>query len=345
MSLQIFIVLQNPPSALGYAEWRPPYSSLVFMKPLIMTKASRAEARAWFGKWLPCKRWDERPMDLFIAHGLGALPTAAVSTLTYTREEETAGYIYVQWVQQPCTPVGATWRSAEKLAPAPEEADAEAELGNELLCTEEADGLGTTLHPTGVADERATALLWSGNAEAELGTELLSTEDAAEDVLGAELACPRDADGVATALVCPKDAGTDELATKLIGPEDVGVSALLCETTEDGADETGMFETLEGMGAGNEKEETEAEIIEPEDRPETGGGSAEDDPEGRNDIPDGRAVEVTVTVVVVAEYDATVEIFADGEGSREDGTSMGPTGLGIGHDAPLPSRLTKKSQP
>ncbi|KAJ7481879.1 alpha/beta-hydrolase [Mycena latifolia] len=115
-------------SALGYADSRSPYS-MILIEPPMMTKevfvqafqepsqlkalmdlvknkkhvwASRADACAWFRKRLPRKRWDDRVLDLFtvflnlgpprLPDGRGALTV----TLASTREQETAGYVYVQ---------------------------------------------------------------------------------------------------------------------------------------------------------------------------------------------------------------------------------------------------------
>ncbi|KAF7356696.1 Alpha/beta-hydrolase [Mycena venus] len=63
---------------------------------------SREIACAWFAKRLPWKRWNTHILDAFIQYGLRDLPTAAYPdrangvTLSCTRGQEAAGYIYHQ---------------------------------------------------------------------------------------------------------------------------------------------------------------------------------------------------------------------------------------------------------
>ncbi|KXN84100.1 hypothetical protein AN958_00458 [Leucoagaricus sp. SymC.cos] len=61
---------------------------------------SREDAYAWFRKRFPWKVWHKDAFDLFINYGLQDLPTASYPdktegvTLSCTREQEAAGYIY-----------------------------------------------------------------------------------------------------------------------------------------------------------------------------------------------------------------------------------------------------------
>ncbi|KAJ6498321.1 alpha/beta-hydrolase [Mycena vulgaris] len=116
-------------STTDYSPDDLPYSSMILVEPTMMTKEILAEAfkhpteivrvmnavkkrqdiwesreiaRAWFAKRLPWKRWDPRILDGFIEYGLRDLPTAAYPdrangvTLSCTRKQEAAGYIYHQ---------------------------------------------------------------------------------------------------------------------------------------------------------------------------------------------------------------------------------------------------------
>jgi hypothetical protein len=55
------------------------------------------------------------------------------------------------------------------------------------------------------------------------------------------------------------------------------------------------------MGEGKEKADEETKTIEPVDRPDTGGGTAEEDPEGKYDISDCMAVGLAVIDVSMKE--------------------------------------------
>ncbi|KAJ7101880.1 hypothetical protein C8R44DRAFT_945835 [Mycena epipterygia] len=109
------------------------------------------------------------------------------------------------------------------------------------------------------------------------------------------------ADELAAALLFAEDAGTDELAAALLlaedAPADELAAALLCpeaDETPDGAPDADPDADEEGIGGGIEKADEETNTIEPVDTPDTGGGTAEEDPDGKYDMPDGRAVEVAV---------------------------------------------------
>ncbi|KAJ7136596.1 hypothetical protein C8R44DRAFT_728581 [Mycena epipterygia] len=148
----------------------------------------------------------------------------------------------------------------------------------------------------GCKDEDAGLLAEDGDGRAdELAAVLLFAEDARMDEL-------------ATALLCTDDAPPDELVTVLLCPEADGTEFPEADETKD----TGVADELEapegdpdadeeGMGNGKENADEETKTIEPEDTLDTGGGKAEEEPEGKYDISDGRAVEVAVIGVSVNE--------------------------------------------
>ncbi|KAI8984799.1 Alpha/beta hydrolase family-domain-containing protein [Trametes punicea] len=108
-----------------YAVDRLPFASLILVDPLMVTRErlqeaikegammlrapdaararknvwpSRPEAKEWFAKRLPWRRWDPRVLDLYLEHGLRELPTATYPdlkegvTTAATREQEAAFY-------------------------------------------------------------------------------------------------------------------------------------------------------------------------------------------------------------------------------------------------------------
>nr|VWP01721.1 Uncharacterized protein [Ganoderma boninense] len=110
---------------LGYALDRLPFSSMIVIEPPMMPPkmlkyaqekrlpmlraielaktrqdvwSSREEAREWFGRQFPWRRWDKRVFDLFIEHALHDLPTATYPsqregvTLACTRAQDSAAY-------------------------------------------------------------------------------------------------------------------------------------------------------------------------------------------------------------------------------------------------------------
>ncbi|KAJ7101924.1 hypothetical protein C8R44DRAFT_746959 [Mycena epipterygia] len=158
-----------------------------------------------------------------------------------------------------------------------------------------------------------------GGAELFAGvlTGLLCTDDAALNDDAGLLAEDeaRRADEVVAALLFAEDAGRDELAAALLFAEDAPAeeptaaliwaedvpadefaAALLCleaDETPDGAPDADP-DADEGISGGIEKADEETNAIKPVDIPDTGGGTAEEDPDGKYDMPDGRAVEVAV---------------------------------------------------
>ncbi|KAJ7094282.1 hypothetical protein C8R44DRAFT_951599 [Mycena epipterygia] len=119
----------------------------------------------------------------------------------------------------------------------------------------------------------------------------------------------------AVALLFAEDPPAEELAAGLLRADDVPAgeltTALLCPEVDeradaDIADEPGAPDpdpdtNEEGMGEGKENADEETNTIEPFDTPGTGGGSAEETPNGKNDILDGSPVEVAVMGVSVKE--------------------------------------------
>ncbi|KAI1787359.1 Alpha/beta hydrolase family-domain-containing protein [Ganoderma leucocontextum] len=110
---------------LGYALDRLPFSSMILIEPPMMTPevlrhaqekrlpmlravelaktrkdvwSSREEAREWFGRQFPWRRWDKRVFDFFVDHALHDLPTATYPnhqegvTLACTRAQDSAAY-------------------------------------------------------------------------------------------------------------------------------------------------------------------------------------------------------------------------------------------------------------
>ncbi|EIN09173.1 alpha/beta-hydrolase [Punctularia strigosozonata HHB-11173 SS5] len=116
-------------STTGYPASHLPYRSVILVDPPMMTKEildrsmqrnspligvielaknrkdiwpSRSAAREWLAKRMPWRRWSQEVLDLYVEHALRELPTATYPdrkegvTLSCTREQESAGYIFHQ---------------------------------------------------------------------------------------------------------------------------------------------------------------------------------------------------------------------------------------------------------
>ncbi|EIN09722.1 alpha/beta-hydrolase [Punctularia strigosozonata HHB-11173 SS5] len=116
-------------SAATFPESQLPYRSMILIEPPMMNKEtikhvmqpnssivlatkfaskrkdvwpSRTAAREWLAKRMPWNRWEPEALDLYVEYALRDLPTAKYPditegvTLSCTREQEYAGYIYHQ---------------------------------------------------------------------------------------------------------------------------------------------------------------------------------------------------------------------------------------------------------
>ncbi|KAI0316911.1 alpha/beta-hydrolase [Amylostereum chailletii] len=150
-------------STTGFPTTALPYASLILIEPPMMSReilaraqarerqtallsviemakirkdvwVSREEARTWFAKRLPWKRWTERALGLYIDHALRDLPTGTYPdveggvTLACTRVQEAVGYVYHQdgidsldWLKELCPAIPVHCIFGGRLDMVPEE--------------------------------------------------------------------------------------------------------------------------------------------------------------------------------------------------------------------------------